>query len=310
MRPIDTIITRTRQFAVRQERWFRRDPRVRWIDVEHDPVAEAVPAVLDALAPNDATMTTITLTKHHGLGNDFLVLFDPRGRPIDLAELARQVCDRRRGIGADGLLVGESADGVRGADDPVQRRRRPGRDERQRHPLLRAGARHRSRRPRRPAASSPTPATALVTLSPPTTPTRSRPASTWARSSRSTNPPAGTTLGCHPDRPVMHLSLGNPHSVVGVDEVARGRPARSRSQVPAHQPRDRRARPGAERRSRCASTNGRRHHRSMRHRRLRLGVRRPVVGARRRRLRGNRGAHGRRECHSRLSTPRDRPRRR
>jgi diaminopimelate epimerase len=27
-------------------------------------------------------------------------------------------------------------------------------------------------------------------------------------------------LGCHPDRPVAHLSLGNPHSVVGVDEVA------------------------------------------------------------------------------------------
>ena len=43
------IITRTRQFAVRQDRWFRRDPRVRWIDVEHDPVAEVVPAVLDAL---------------------------------------------------------------------------------------------------------------------------------------------------------------------------------------------------------------------------------------------------------------------
>jgi tRNA dimethylallyltransferase len=46
---VDTIITRTRQFAVRQDRWFRRDPRVRWIDVEHDPVAEVVPAVLDAL---------------------------------------------------------------------------------------------------------------------------------------------------------------------------------------------------------------------------------------------------------------------
>ena len=45
------IITRTRQFAVRQERWFRRDPRVRWIDVEHDPVAEAAPAVIDALHP-------------------------------------------------------------------------------------------------------------------------------------------------------------------------------------------------------------------------------------------------------------------
>ncbi len=46
---VATIVTRTRQFAVRQERWFRRDPRVRWIDVEHDPVAEAAPVVIDAL---------------------------------------------------------------------------------------------------------------------------------------------------------------------------------------------------------------------------------------------------------------------
>jgi tRNA dimethylallyltransferase len=43
------IVTRTRQFAVRQERWFRRDPRVRWIDVEHDVVAEAAPIVIEAL---------------------------------------------------------------------------------------------------------------------------------------------------------------------------------------------------------------------------------------------------------------------
>ena len=48
---IEMIIARTRQFAVRQERWFRRDPRVRWIDVERDPVAEAAPAVIDALHP-------------------------------------------------------------------------------------------------------------------------------------------------------------------------------------------------------------------------------------------------------------------
>ncbi|WP_241432218.1 tRNA (adenosine(37)-N6)-dimethylallyltransferase MiaA [Ilumatobacter nonamiensis] len=46
---IETIITRTRQFAVRQERWFRRDPRVQWIDVDHDPVAEVAPAVIHAL---------------------------------------------------------------------------------------------------------------------------------------------------------------------------------------------------------------------------------------------------------------------
>ncbi len=48
---VDMIITRTRQFAVRQERWFRRDPRVRWIDVDHDhdPVTNVVPVVIDAL---------------------------------------------------------------------------------------------------------------------------------------------------------------------------------------------------------------------------------------------------------------------
>ena len=40
---VDTTILRTRQFAVRQERWFRRDPRVRWFDVESDPVAEVAP---------------------------------------------------------------------------------------------------------------------------------------------------------------------------------------------------------------------------------------------------------------------------
>ena len=54
-------------------------------------------------------MTTLTLTKHHGLGNDFLVVFNPG--VDDLPALARQLCDRRRGIGADGLLVAESAEG-------------------------------------------------------------------------------------------------------------------------------------------------------------------------------------------------------
>jgi tRNA dimethylallyltransferase len=42
---IATIITRTRQFAVRQERWFRRDPRIRWIDIEADPVATVLPVL-------------------------------------------------------------------------------------------------------------------------------------------------------------------------------------------------------------------------------------------------------------------------
>lgn len=46
---VDQVVLRTRQFAVRQERWFRRDPRVRWIPIADDPVAEAAPAVREAL---------------------------------------------------------------------------------------------------------------------------------------------------------------------------------------------------------------------------------------------------------------------
>jgi tRNA dimethylallyltransferase len=46
---VATIVLRTRQFAVRQERWFRRDPRVRWFDIVHDPVAEVAPVVIAAL---------------------------------------------------------------------------------------------------------------------------------------------------------------------------------------------------------------------------------------------------------------------
>ncbi len=42
---VSEIIVRTRQFAVRQERWFRRDPRIRWVDIINDVTAEALPVV-------------------------------------------------------------------------------------------------------------------------------------------------------------------------------------------------------------------------------------------------------------------------
>ena len=44
------IVVRTRQFAVRQERWFRRDPRIRWVDISADPVAEVAPIVQEHLS--------------------------------------------------------------------------------------------------------------------------------------------------------------------------------------------------------------------------------------------------------------------
>ncbi|HEY5108031.1 MAG TPA: tRNA (adenosine(37)-N6)-dimethylallyltransferase MiaA, partial [Acidimicrobiales bacterium] len=47
---VDEAVRRTRAFAKRQRAWFRRDPRIEWLDPDGDPVAE----VLDHLE-RDAT---------------------------------------------------------------------------------------------------------------------------------------------------------------------------------------------------------------------------------------------------------------
>ena len=79
------------------------------------------------------------LTKHHGLGNDFLVLLDPDGsQPLD-ADLARRPVRpphrRRRRRPHPGRARRPRRAGRAGPHGAVQRRRVPGRDERQRHPL-------------------------------------------------------------------------------------------------------------------------------------------------------------------------------
>lgn len=162
-------------------------------------------------------MTDLTLTKHHGLGNDFLVTWDLRGE--DPAELARRVCDRHRGVGADGLLVGSpaenhdarmvlfNADGSRAEISGNGIRcfaqslaERLGSHRRQRI-LTDVGTRvvHLA------ATDDPETITAAVAM---------------GDVGILDEPSGWGALGCHPDRPVAHLSLGNPHSVVGVDEVA------------------------------------------------------------------------------------------
>ena len=50
-------------------------------------------------------MPAISVTKCHGTGNDFVLLDDRVGNGVAYPELARRLCDRRFGIGADGLLV-------------------------------------------------------------------------------------------------------------------------------------------------------------------------------------------------------------
>jgi tRNA dimethylallyltransferase len=47
---VESIVVRTCQFAIRQERWFRRDPRVTWFDVREDPVDEVAPRIIEMLA--------------------------------------------------------------------------------------------------------------------------------------------------------------------------------------------------------------------------------------------------------------------
>lgn len=42
--------------------------------------------------------------KYHGIGNDFVMLADPDDRVELTPELVRRLCDRRFGIGGDGVI--------------------------------------------------------------------------------------------------------------------------------------------------------------------------------------------------------------
>lgn len=162
-------------------------------------------------------MGTLNLTKHHALGNDFLVVFDVHGID-DLPALARRLCDRRTGVGADGLLIGESADGYAakmvlfnadgsraemsgngircfahavadriGSTAPVRI-------------LTDAGERHVELAVGRQRGSI----VAAVSM---------------GEVTDLPEPDGWSVLGVDPMRPVLHVSLGNPHAVVGVDDV-------------------------------------------------------------------------------------------
>jgi tRNA dimethylallyltransferase len=48
---LERAVVRTRRFARRQERWFRRDPRLRWIDMP-TTAAELI-ATWDEVLAND-----------------------------------------------------------------------------------------------------------------------------------------------------------------------------------------------------------------------------------------------------------------
>lgn len=168
----------------------------------------------------------VVVTKHHGLGNDFLVLetsqnVSPRidALTIDFASLAKQWCDRETGVGADGLLLlsrlGDfkltmqlfnqdgsraemSGNGIRclaqaafdldGCNEPV-------------------------------SYSVATDSGERVVDVQPVTHDQISASVDMGQIKNLEEPKNWASIGCDPNRPVMHLSVGNPHSVVGVDDV-------------------------------------------------------------------------------------------
>jgi diaminopimelate epimerase len=60
-----------------------------------------------------AQSTRLTLSKHEGAGNDFLVYADVAGATPLTESVARRLCDRRLGVGADGLIrIGAGREGT------------------------------------------------------------------------------------------------------------------------------------------------------------------------------------------------------
>ncbi len=123
----------------------RTGPRydcVKTIAVKGAPVIQILPAGL----------MRIPFTKAHGAKNDFLLTWASDAPRANLPDVARAICDRHTGVGADGwLLVEPAPNGCRlpCRDPAVQCRRQRGRDLGQRH-ALRGGVPDRQRSGARP----------------------------------------------------------------------------------------------------------------------------------------------------------------
>ena len=69
-------------------------------------------------------MTEIKITKMHGCGNDFVFMDyeEHLKTAMPVSELAKRLCDRHFGVGADGLIIpvpheGDDADGDEEGED-------------------------------------------------------------------------------------------------------------------------------------------------------------------------------------------------
>ena len=174
--------------------------------------------------------TQLSVTKHNGLGNDFLVLdrreasalSNAQVSEIDWPNMARNWCNRKTGIGADGLLLLGRIDAntltmrLFNSDGSLAEMSGNGirclaqaahmadglTSEVEYAVTTDAGERRVVVTPR---ANDSQTVDASVDMGPIGT---------------LVEPTGWASLECDPMRPVMHISVGNPHSVVGVEDVA------------------------------------------------------------------------------------------
>ena len=113
-------VAATRRFARRQDSWFRKDPRIVWL-----PFDRAGPGRRPwsrswrrrrRTGCQTEPMRRWSFSKGHGTENDFVLLLD-REAMLDIGPAeVRYLCDRRAGVGGDGLLRAVLAKHVDGWD--------------------------------------------------------------------------------------------------------------------------------------------------------------------------------------------------
>jgi len=168
----------------------------------------------------------VVVSKHHGLGNDFLVLDTGQLAESNIAEtkldwpmVARDWCHRDHGVGADGLLLLTRLDDFKlkmklyNADGSTAEMSGNG---------IRCLAQAAF-----DADNHETPVSYTVTTDNgdrivdvrPVSPEQVLASVDMGAVTNISAPENWAAVGTDPDRPVMHLSVGNPHAVVGVEDV-------------------------------------------------------------------------------------------
>ena len=172
----------------------------------------------------------LSVTKHNGLGNDFLVLDrrevdalnNAQTTEIDWPNVARNWCNRKTGVGADGLLllgrIAANTLTMRLYNSDGSLAEMSGNGIRC---LAQAAHMADDLKTEMVYAVATDAGERRVVVTPRANDSQTVDASVDMGLIGTLLEPTGwATLECDPMRPVMHISVGNPHSVVGVEDVA------------------------------------------------------------------------------------------